>query len=84
MENAKRNGGNRQDVAKPARSIDLSTVTGRAFVKEFSATKAGPNSGRLLRVLHLGFLQDGNVRVGDFPESKAIRTQWMRCEYAQS
>jgi len=35
------------------------------------STKLGGNSGSLqLRVLRLGFLQDGDIRVGAFPESR--------------
>jgi hypothetical protein len=49
-----------------------SRVKGSLGKESFSATKG--NSGRLLqlRVLHLGFLQDGDVGVSVLPEREEI------------
>ena len=53
--------------------------TGKVTAETFLAIRnLGGRRLLQLRVLRLGFLQDGDVGVGVFPESKAVWIPWMR------
>ena|ERR1700730_4368301 len=67
MENAKRNGEDRQDVAKPARSIDLSTVTGLVH-------HTHPPTAELL---HNAVVRNGLADQFDTSSPRAAMLGWM-------